>query len=94
VSRFELDNLASALKENVTMIIEVAGHTDNVGDAASNLALSQARANSVVTYLVEQGVARERLSAKGYGQNNPLVANDTEENRTKNRRTEFKILSK
>ncbi len=93
-SRFELENLATALKENATMTIEVSGHTDNVGEAGANLSLSQARANGVVAYLVEQGVPRERLSSKGYGQTKPLVANDTEENRAQNRRTEFKILSK
>lgn len=74
--------------------VELAGHTDNVGDAAANLLLSNARADKVKTYLVEKGVASARMIAKGYGQDAPLESNDTPAGRRKNRRTELKILSK
>ncbi|MCF8237671.1 MAG: OmpA family protein [Saprospiraceae bacterium] len=92
-SRYELDNLVEALKANSNMRIEIAGHTDNVGDAVNNMALSQSRANVVAEYLQKQGVDASRFTARGYGQTRPLVSNDTDENRAKNRRTEFRILS-
>lgn len=93
-SRYELDNLVQALKEHATLRIEISGHTDNVGDAGANVTLSQARAGVVANYLQQQGIDAGRFTARGYGQTRPLVSNDTEENRAKNRRTEFKILSK
>ena len=93
-SQYELDNLVQVLKENASLQIEISGHTDNVGDAAANQALSQSRAGVVADYLRGQGIEAGRLIARGYGQSRPLVSNDTEENRAKNRRTEFKILSK
>lgn len=93
LSRYELDNLAEAMKSNAGMMIEIAGHTDNTGEAASNYELSQARAKSVQDYLVGKGIAPSRLRAVGYGQDQPVDTNDTEEGRMKNRRTEFKILT-
>ena len=94
LSKHELDNLVSLIKSRPSMRIELGGHTDNVGDAAMNQALSQKRAESVLNYLVSGGVSASQLSAKGYGQNNPLDSNDTPEGRDKNRRTELKIISK
>jgi cytochrome c oxidase subunit 2 len=93
-SRYELDNLVEAMNANSNMRIEISGHTDNVGDAANNMALSQSRASVVAEYLQKQGVDASRLTPRGYGQTRPLVSNDTDENRAKNRRTEFRILSK
>lgn len=92
-SRFELDNLVKALTDYPNLVIEVAGHTDNTGDAASNLELSKQRANAVVSYLVSKGIGSGRLRAAGYGDSKPLAPNDTPENKAKNRRTEFTILS-
>lgn len=92
-SKYELENMLAALNKYPSMTIEIAGHTDNTGDAAQNLTLSQERANAVYSYLTGQGVAGSRLKAVGYGQNQPVDSNDTEEGRAKNRRTEFKILS-
>lgn len=92
-SRYELDNLVKALNTHPNMVIEVAGHTDNTGDPAANLTLSGQRAASVVNYLVGKGIAAGRLKARGYGDTKPVAANDTPENRAKNRRTEFTILS-
>ena len=80
------------LQKNPTLKIEIAGHTDNKGDKKYNQVLSQKRAESVVAYLVQKGIATIRLSAKGYGDSMPLVPNDTEENKAKNRRTELKVL--
>jgi outer membrane protein OmpA-like peptidoglycan-associated protein/uncharacterized protein YidB (DUF937 family) len=71
------------------LIIEVAGHTDNTGDAAANLALSQQRADAVRSYLVQQGVPQATMTAKGYGDTKPVATNETEEGRFRNRRIEF-----
>lgn len=92
-SKYELDNLVTALNAYPSVNIEVAGHTDNTGDAAQNMELSAARANAVVKYLTDRGIGAGRLHAKGYGDTKPLAPNDTPENRAKNRRTEFTILN-
>ena len=92
-SRYELDNLVTAMTTYPSLVIEVAGHTDNVGDPAANMALSGQRAASVVKYLTDRGIPSSRLRPHGYGDTKPLGENDTEENRAKNRRTEFTILS-
>ena len=76
------------------MTIEISGHTDNVGSAAYNQNLSEARAKSVVDYLIKHGIAANRLHFKGHGFEQPIATNDTEEGRAKNRRTEFKIIKK
>lgn len=88
----ELDKLADLLKKNATVKIEIGGHTDNKGDTKYNQTLSQKRAESVVNYLVQKGIDKARLSAKGYGETQPVAPNDTEENKAKNRRTEVKVL--
>jgi OOP family OmpA-OmpF porin len=85
---------------NPEIVIEMAAHTDNIGDDKSNLKLSQKRAESVVNYLVSQGIEKERLKAKGYGETMPIASNqnpdgsDNPEGRKLNRRTEFKIVGK
>jgi len=71
------------------MTIEIAGHTDNTGDPAANLALSQQRADAVRSYLVQQGVSQTALTAKGYGDTKPTATNETEEGRFRNRSIEF-----
>lgn len=91
-SYIELSKAVDLLKQNSKMIIEVGGHTDNVGSDEANLKLSHERAKSVRDYLVKAGVASERLQAKGYGETQPVASNDTEAGRTTNRRTEFVIL--
>jgi len=80
------------MKTNPTMIIEVGGHTDNVGEDAANMKLSAERAKSVRDYLVKGGIPTNRIQAKGYGESNPVAANDNDEGRKTNRRTEFIIL--
>ncbi len=73
-------------------LIEVAGHTDNVGPADQNRTLSQKRADAVVKYLADKGVDKTRLSAKGYGPDKPIAENKDAKGRQKNRRVEFNIL--
>ncbi|CAN5481852.1 hypothetical protein BH10BAC6_BH10BAC6_17440 [soil metagenome] len=90
----ELDRLVQFLSDESTVMIEVAGHTDNVGDDRSNLTLSQNRVNSVRAYLESKGVATGRATAKGYGKTKPVAPNDTEQGRQQNRRVEFVILKK
>lgn len=91
-SFIELDNLAELLKKNITIRIEIGGYTDDKGDDKYNQSLSQKRAESVVSYLILKGIDKTRLMAKGYGESQPVVPNDTEENKAKNRRTELKVL--
>lgn len=93
-SKYQLDVLAEEFAAHPTLTTEVSGHTDNVGEAKANLTLSQARAAAVKTYLVNKGVADSRLRAVGFGSSKPIDPADTAEARAKNRRTEFKILSK
>lgn len=87
----ELDRLVALLAEIPSLKIEISGHTDNVGSESLNELLSQKRADAVVKYLVEKGVDKNRLTAKGYGQSKPVGPNDTEQGRALNRRTEFEI---
>jgi OOP family OmpA-OmpF porin len=90
-----LDEVAAVLKEHPEIIkIEVQGHTDDRGQRAFNDKLSQARANAVMKAMIGRGIAAQRLTAKGYGQNQPLLENTTEEGRQKNRRVQFVIVEK
>ncbi|MBK6481261.1 MAG: OmpA family protein [Saprospiraceae bacterium] len=93
-SKYELDNLIELMVNNSGVTLEVAGHTDNTGDAGSNLDLSNKRALAVKDYMINRGVDGARLKATGYGQSKPIDSNDTPEGRQNNRRTEFKILTK
>ncbi|MFB6257586.1 MAG: OmpA family protein [Flavobacteriales bacterium] len=93
-SKAELERLITMLEEHGSIKIEISGHTDSQGSKAYNEDLSQRRAQSVVDYLVEHGISRSRLEAKGYGETQPIATNDTEEGRQKNRRTEFKVIEK
>lgn len=90
----ELQILVDFLKNNAKLKVEIQGHTDSSGDAESNRILSDKRAKSVLTYLVENGVAVDRLNAKGYGQSVPIASNETDEGKRLNRRTTIKILAK
>lgn len=93
-STAELTRLANLLVENPTIRLEISGHTDNVGSYRSNQKLSEARAKSVVQYIINQGVDSGRLEYKGYSFNQPIADNNTAEGRAQNRRVEFKVLSK
>ncbi|MCW0482196.1 OmpA family protein [Gaoshiqia sediminis] len=91
-SKAELERLIAFLDQNPAITVEIGGHTDNVGGVAYNYELSEMRAKSVWQYLVEAGIPENRLSYRGYGMSQPVEPNDTEEGRSRNRRTEFKIL--
>ena len=89
----ELDRLAQIFKLYPNIVIEVSGHTDNLGNRQYNIQLSQKRAEAVREYIISQGVEPERIVAKGYGPDVPRDSNATEEGRQNNRRVEAKILS-
>jgi outer membrane protein OmpA-like peptidoglycan-associated protein len=93
-SKNSLAHISTALLNNPDVRIAVMAHTDDDGDQEENLQLSRVRAQAVVAYLVEQGVAPERLEAEGYGELLPLVQNVTEEDRARNRRIEIRIIRK
>jgi OOP family OmpA-OmpF porin len=86
-----LNNAVNILRENPDLKVEIQGYTCNLGSAAYNQKLSEKRALSVYHYLVDRGIAKRRLSVKGYGLLNPAYSNDTEEGRAKNRRVEFSV---
>lgn len=88
----ELNELVELLKLKPDLRIEVAGHTDNVGEDDDNLQLSQKRADAVKNYLTKKGIAANRIVAKGYGETQPVASNETAEGKQLNRRTEVRFL--
>lgn len=99
----ELDKLVEYLQKNPTLSIELGGHTDTRGDAKENQILSEARAKSVYTYLIDKGIAKERLAYKGYGETMPKISDEDiaklpfeeqEAAHQSNRRTEYKTIKK
>jgi outer membrane protein OmpA-like peptidoglycan-associated protein len=89
-----LNQLITFLKRKQSYKIEVAGHTDNVGSASSNLKLSQERAEAVKEYLIRGGIDSTRLEAKGYGIAKPIADNSNPKGRALNRRTEIRFFQK
>ncbi|MDE2235805.1 MAG: OmpA family protein [Gammaproteobacteria bacterium] len=94
VSQSTLNHAVDVLKDNPDVEVQVAGYTDNTGKPAYNVTLSQRRAEAVMQYLVDHGIDAGRLSAKGYGQADPLASNTTAAGRAKNRRVELRITSR
>lgn len=92
-SEVELEKVVQLLHENPSVRIQLEGHTDNVGTAADNQKLSEARAKAVVNYLIIKGIKKDRLVYKGFGATQPVADNKTEEGRAQNRRTELKIIA-
>jgi OOP family OmpA-OmpF porin len=90
----KLDVVVDAANQYPDIQLEVSGYTDNTGNADSNLALSQARADAVKAYLVGKGVASDRIRSKGYGADNPVADNKTAKGRAMNRRVEIKYTIK
>ncbi len=84
-----LEQAYNTLAQNPEIAIEIRGYTDNVGKPKSNVKLSQSRADAVRTWLVAKGIEAERVTAKGYGPENPVAPNTTPEGKAKNRRIEF-----
>jgi outer membrane protein OmpA-like peptidoglycan-associated protein len=92
-SNKELNELAEYMNLKKTLVIEIAGHTDNVGAPESNQKLSEDRANAVKQYLVKKGIVAERIVAKGYGDSEPVADNNTASGKQQNRRTEVRVIA-
>jgi len=93
-SKYELNELATLLKANANVKVELGGHTDSQGDDSNNQVLSQKRAEAVLNFLRTKGVTTGNMTSRGYGENSPIETNETAEGRQANRRTELKIISK
>ncbi|TSD66881.1 OmpA family protein [Inquilinus sp. KBS0705] len=93
-SKTELQKLIEFLTINPTVHIEISGYTDDVGNDQANLVLSESRAKAVYNYIAAHAINASRLVYKGYGKSEPIAPNTSEDNRSKNRRTEFKIIAK
>ena len=91
-SAVELNRLVELLRVNPLVRIEVGGHTDNVGSDSYNQQLSEKRASSVAQYIIGKGIDVGRITWKGYGEQQPMSSNETEEGRAENRRTEIRIV--
>ena len=88
----DLENLVILLSEQINIKIEIAGHTDSIGDNKTNVILSNNRAKSIKSYLVKNGILESRIKCVGYGEKQPITNNSTKEGREKNRRIEIRIL--
>lgn len=86
-----LNDIVRIMNENPNYTLSISGHTDNVGDEDKNQILSENRANAVKTYLIAQQIAENRIISEGFGESRPVAPNDTEANRTQNRRVEFVV---
>ncbi len=91
-AKFVIDQFIEFLQESPNVKIEIQGHTDNEGDPAANVTLSENRARAVMDYIIAKGLNIERITSKGYGQAKPKVPNTSVFNKAKNRRTEFFIV--
>ena len=88
----DLENLVILLREQINIKIEIAGHTDSIGDNKTNIILSNNRAKSIKSYLVKNGILESRIKCVGYGEKQPITNNSTKEGREKNRRIQIRIL--
>lgn len=93
-SQDQLNSVAAILKAYPKVKIKIGGYTDNTGDAAANLKLSQDRADSVMAELAKLGIAPDRMQAQGYGEDHPVADNSTEDGRQKNRRISLRVTEK
>ena len=92
LSSNDLERLVLFLRDNPSLKLEIQGHTDNSGTVTGNNKLSQARANSIVAFLIGKGIDKNRLIAKGFGSSVPIASNDTPEGKAQNRRVEMKLV--
>lgn len=88
----QLKNLVEIMKRKTNFKIQIAGHTDSDGEESANQLLSQKRAESVKNYLISQGIAPNRIVAKGFGESHPVANNNSPQGKAQNRRTEITIL--
>ena len=89
-----LAEFSDYLKKSPRLHVALHGHTDNIGNPAANITLSENRARTCYNFLVDQGIDKSRLSSKGFGETKPIASNASEEGRAKNRRTVFVVNSK
>tara|TARA_Y100001933_G_C18993537_1_gene561555 strand:+ start:510 stop:2486 length:1977 start_codon:yes stop_codon:yes gene_type:complete len=94
ISEEVINEFISYLRVNKSIVIEINGYTDNIGSSIDNQVLSENRAKAVYEYITSNGIQKNRISYNGFGEDYPVYSNDNEEGRSKNRRTEFKIISK
>jgi len=92
-SNAELGSIFHMMKENPDIVVQIDGHTDNIGGEKDNLLLSQNRAKAVMNELIKRGIPAKKILAKGFGESKPLTDNSSEGGRQINRRTEFTIIS-
>lgn len=90
-SRPVLDEAVDVLREHPSVSVAIEGHTDSIGSEASNQALSVRRAEAVFRYLVNSGIAPDRLTVEGFGESNPVATNETAAGRAQNRRVELRV---
>jgi len=90
----QLKNVAAILKAYPKVALKLGGYTDNIGDPAANLRLSQKRAETTMSELVKLGIDAKRLEAEWYGDKHPVADNSTEEGRQKNRRIDIRVMNK
>lgn len=93
-SKAQIDNIVAIMKAYPNIHLKVGGYTDNVGNPANNLKLSDARAKAVMTEIVKNGIDASRLDAEGYGEQHPVADNNTEEGKQLNRRVAVRITKK
>jgi OmpA-OmpF porin, OOP family len=93
-SKATVDDLVTILRACPNTQVQLVGHTDNTGDPAANVTLSQNRANAVKDILVTDGISAGRITTAGFGQEKPIASNDTDNGRARNRRTELIVLKK
>ncbi len=93
-SNYELDKIYDLLHSSKDLVVQINGHTDNVGSERDNLLLSEQRAKAVYDYLVQKGIPTAQLRYKGFGESQPIDTNDTEAGRQHNRRTEMEIVER
>ena len=89
-----LEEVLPVIRDNADLELRIDGHTDDRGSAEYNRDLSQRRAEAVRRFLIDEGISAKRLQARGFGESQPLVPNDSDENLARNRRTEFTVLSR
>ena len=90
----EINKLLNKLESDADMKIEIGAHTDDIGTTSYNQQLSLKRAQSVRSYLIGHGINKDRIKAKGYGENKPIADNATEQGRAENRRVEISVIQK
>ena len=91
-SNKSLNELVELMKLKPGLVIEIGGHTDNIGKHYINMRLSHERANAVRNYLIKKGISKDRVTSKGYGDTKPVASNKSDEGRKQNRRTEVNII--